>query len=209
MSIDPSLSSAESLSIEADVLLEQTNTPLNRWWYNTADSSLCLPCQTAYSSVAYLTHIYFIKQTGIQCKVETHRHLRRCWYSRGRRAGDVGVLSVRSLVAANRTAAVVLALIIRHALLRSKGLSIRSSPRGNFPHATGEGLDLEASLLPFSTRLPRTVEGTETGIDGTLVGFRAEFVGGCYEASGFGSGGSAIESAVLTSMQHVSIPGQE
>lgn len=46
-------------------------------------------------------------------------------------------------------------------------------PGRNIPNNSSEALQLEGSLLPFATRFPRSVEGTEASIDSTLVGFGA------------------------------------
>lgn len=52
----------------------------------------------------------------------------------------------------------------------------RGTPGWDIPNDTSEALQLEGFATPPSTRLAASIEGTKTGIYGTLVGFWAEFV---------------------------------
>lgn len=71
----------------------------------------------------------------------------------------------------------------------------RCLPSWNLPNHTGETLDFEAALLPFATWLARSIECSETCIDGTLVGFGTEFVGSAIRGSG--NGGRVIDGTIL------------
>ena len=52
----------------------------------------------------------------------------------------------------------------------------RRGPSGNFPDDTGEALELEATSSPFAAWLSGSVKGTQSGVDGALVGFGTKLV---------------------------------
>lgn len=68
----------------------------------------------------------------------------------------------------------------------------RCSPAGNLPDDTGEALEGEVALGPFTARLARAVEGAEAGVDSTLVGLGAELVGGTEATRAIGVDGAVV-----------------
>lgn len=54
-------------------------------------------------------------------------------------------------------------------------------PAGQAPDHAGKAFELEWLAFPFAAWRSGTIEGTETGVDGALVGLGAEFVARWHE----------------------------